>query len=129
MNKIGISLVFLGIFLGFILGMIFCQAAKGESIPDFNRIVDSIYLAEGGAKAKKPFGILSVPCYDYETCRIIAYNTVRNNYRRWQAAGESGEYLEFLAQRYAPLGAANDPRGLNKNWIRNVRYFLEKSNE
>jgi hypothetical protein len=22
------------------------------------------------------------------------------------------------------VGAANDPRGLNKNWIKNVKYFL-----
>ena len=95
----------------------------GASTPEyFNRVTDAIYRGEGSEMAKKPFGILSVPCYDYETCRVIAYNTVRNNYRRWQAAGEPGEYLDFLANRYCP--EAVDPAG-NKNWKRNIRSLLK----
>lgn len=33
-------------------------------------------------------------------------------------------YIEFLASRYCPIGADNDPQGLNKNWVKNVKYFL-----
>lgn len=95
--------------------------------PYWGQIVGAIYLAEGGPRAKKPFGILSVPCSGYEECREVCYNTVRNNYFRWIQAGRPGDYLEFLARRYAPVGAANDPGGLNRHWLKNVRHFLEVS--
>lgn len=89
--------------------------------PDFSKIADAIYKAEGGAKAKKPFGILSVPCEGYTDCRRICLNTIRNNYRRWQNAGNPGEYLEFLASRYAPIEA----HPINKNWLPNVKKIME----
>lgn len=95
--------------------------------PYWGQIVGAIYRAEGGPRARKPFGILSVPCSGYEECREICYNTVRNNYFRWIRAGRPGDYLEFLARRYAPVGAANDPSGLNRHWLKNVRHFLEVS--
>lgn len=95
--------------------------------PYWDEIVDAIYLAEGGAKAKKPFGILSVECSDYADCRKVCFNTVRNNWFRWEKAGRPGEYLEFLARRYCPVGAANDPRGLNRNWLGNVQGIIERS--
>ena len=93
--------------------------------PYFNQVVDSIYKAEGGQRAIKPFGILSVKCDGYNECRQVCFNTVRNNYHRWIAAGRAGEYLEFLANRYCPVGAKNDPNGLNKNWLKNVRIGVE----
>ena len=92
--------------------------------PDFERIVDAIYRIEGGTKAVKPFGILSVSCASYADCRHVCRNTVRNTYRRWVRAGRPGDYVDFLGARYAPLGAANDPRGLNRHWVKNVRSLL-----
>jgi hypothetical protein len=38
-------------------------------------------------------------------------------YKRWRATGR----LEDLAAVYAPVGAENDPRGLNKHWVDGVR--------
>lgn len=102
--------------------LVFCPAAQAEI--SVQKIVDAIYLAEGGEKAKKPYGILSVPCDSEASCRRIAENTVRNNFRRWLDSGAEGDYLEFLARRYAPVGVKNDPKGLNQNWLSNVRYFL-----
>lgn len=89
-----------------------------------SRIVDAIYIAEGGDRAAKPYGILSVPCGSKDECRKICENTVRNNYKRWQKAGNPGTYLEFLASRYAPVGVSNDPKGLNRNWLKNVQTFV-----
>ena len=93
-----------------------------------NEYVEAIYKAEGGKKAKKPYGILSVPCNTKKECRQICYNTVRNNKKRYKEYGHKqyDTYLEFLASRYAPVGASNDPTNLNKNWIKNVKYFLKK---
>ena len=119
-------LIILAISIWF-LGIVFIAMLRAEAVPNFNKITDAIYLVEGGKLAKKPFGVLSVPCYDYETCRRIAHNTVVKNFKRWQDAGEPGEYLEFLSKRYAPMGAENDSQNLNRNWLKNVRYFLEKN--
>jgi hypothetical protein len=97
-----------------------------HAYPD-QEIVNAIYKAEGGKKAKKPFGILSVECSGYDECRQICYNTVRNNRKRYADYGHKqyDTYLEFLSSRYAPVGASNDPSNLNKNWLKNVRYFLK----
>ena len=93
-----------------------------------DQIADAIYLAEGGEKAKVPFGILSVECEGYDACRRVCLNTIRNNRKRYVDYGykDYDTYLEFLASRYAPLNADNDPQRLNKHWLKNVSYFLEK---
>ena len=102
--------------------------SKAEISPvEIDAIVTAIWHAEGAEKAVKPFGILSIPCAGYADCRRICRNTVRNNHRRWLAAGAEGDYLTFLAKRYCPVGASNDPQGLNRHWLKNVRYFLAKA--
>lgn len=99
--------------------------AHAEEYTD-EQIVASIYKAEGGAKAQYLYGIRSVRYLDAAEARRICFNTVRNNRKRWAKAGNPGEYLEFLARKYCPVGAGNDPYGLNKNWLKNVRYHLAK---
>lgn len=93
--------------------------------PYFNSVVSAIYLAEGGAKTRHPFGILSVSCNGYEDCRQVCFNTVRNNWFRYAKAGYKGDYLVYLANVYCPIGAGNDPNGLNKNWLGNVSKFMD----
>jgi len=85
-----------------------------------NQIVNAIYRIEGGSKAVKPFGILSVPCNSYQECRRICENTVINNIVRWHKSGARQTYLEFLASRYAPAEA----HPLNKNWLPNLKSVL-----
>ncbi len=83
-------------------------------------------------KAKKPFGILSVPCDGYDDCRQICLNTIRNNRKRYAEWGHKSfpDYLTFLQSRYAPTeNATNDPLGLNRNWLKNVKWFLENPKE
>lgn len=95
-----------------------------------DQIADAIYLAEGGTKAKKPFGILSVPCNGYADCRKVCLNTIRNNRKRYAEWGYKSfpDYLSFLQSRYAPTEkATNDPLGLNRNWLKNVRAILERN--
>lgn len=38
----------------------------------------------------------------------------------------SDHFIEFLGARVAPLGAKNDPKNLNVNWIDNVKYHYAK---
>lgn len=84
-----------------------------------NDIVDAIYIAEGGNKAKIPYGILSVKTKDP---RQVCLNTVKNHRRRHSAHKCGLDFITCLANRYCPPQA--DPQG-NKNWIRNVKKLLE----
>ena len=86
-----------------------------------NKLLEAIYQAEGGKKAKVPYGILSVKVSGHDEAKRVCRNTIVNNYRRWQEAGKPGGYLEFLAKRFAPIGAGNDLKGFNQHWLKNVK--------
>jgi hypothetical protein len=88
------------------------------------QICDSIYRAEGGAKAKYLYGIRSVHYRDVSHAQQICLRTVRHARRDWLKAGRKGDFLLFLSKRYCPIGCDND-RGSNRFWLKNVRYFLE----
>jgi hypothetical protein len=98
--------------------VLFVVLASNALALDANRIADVIYRVEGGAKAKAPYGILSVKVKNTTEARKVCLNTIRNNHRRWQAAGKPGKFLDFLADRYCPKSA--DPVG-NRNWKKNVK--------
>ncbi len=38
----------------------------------------------------------------------------------------SEDFIDFLAQVWAPVGVANDPTNLNTNWPKNVKAFYRK---
>lgn len=82
-------------------------------------IADTIYLAEGGAKTNHPYGILTR--YHSTSPRQACLNTIVHARRDWDG---TGDFIVFLGSRYCPVGAENDPTGLNKNWVKNVNYFL-----
>ena len=86
-----------------------------------SQIADAIYIAEGGAKTSHPYGILAH--YRHTTPRQACINTINHALRDWNG---KGDFIAFLGARYCPVGAANDPRGLNKNWVKNVNYYLYK---
>lgn len=85
-------------------------------------LANAIYKAEGGSKTRHPYGILAK--YKHTTPRQACINTIKSAWGRWEKAGEPGEFIAFLGKTYAPVGAANDPTGLNSNWVRNVTYFM-----
>lgn len=106
-----------------LMSLLLVATSKAGDIPAAyaERIANAIYKAEGGAKARVPYGILSVKVSSEAEARRVCMNTIRNNHRRWERAGKPGLFLEFLARKYAPIGAANDPKGLNKHWLNNVQ--------
>ena len=103
-----------------------CSSLVQAQTRDFNAIVDAIYLAEGGAKATYLYGIRSIKYQDANEARQICFNSVKNNYIRWTQAGKPEDFIVFMSRRYCPVGAANDPKNLNRNWARNVKHFLTK---
>ena len=89
--------------------------------PDYNALADAIYKAEGGSKTAHPYGIMTR--YKVTTARQACINTCKTKYRAWEALGRKGGvkgYLAYLGSKYAPIGAKNDPNGLNRNWVTNV---------
>ena len=105
-----------------ILGIACCSSAFAE--PDYNGLADAIYKAEGGQLASHSYGIMHK--YRQTSPRQACINTARHAWvdylktlQRGQKATKRG-YLAFLANRYAPNGVANDPKGLNRNWFHNV---------
>jgi hypothetical protein len=111
-------------FLGLLMAFAGSVAAGPISEDYAARLADAIFHAEGGKKAKVSHGILSVKTKDP---RAVCLTTIRNTWGRWETAGSPGDFIDFLGKRYAPVGAKNDPRGLNKNWPRNVRSLLRRS--
>ncbi len=85
------------------------------------QIANAIYKAEGGAKTKHPYGILTK--YKTTTPRQACINTIKHAKKDWNG---QVDFIIFLGNRYCPIGAKNDPTGLNKNWVKNVKYFLVK---
>lgn len=82
-----------------------------------NRIVDAIWVAEGGNKARVPFGILSVSVSGYKSARSVCYRTVQNTHDRWIDDGMRGDFITFLGSRYCPF----EP----ETWVKNVRKNYE----
>lgn len=97
---------------------------------DFERLADAIKRAENSKR--HPYGIIKPYCgpKTEARCRKGCLQTIKKRYRMWQElpkdAKHSQDYLEYLASSYAPLGAKNDPSGLNKHWIGNVRRIYEQ---
>lgn len=107
---------------------LFLSAPALAQIPEIriDEIANAIYKAEGGAKAQYLYGIRSVKYSTPQEARRICCNTIRNTHRRWEKAGKPKPFMVFLRDRYCPIGAKNDPMGLNSNWIKNVNFFLER---
>ena len=93
----------------------------GQGYSDID-IVNAIYKAEGGNKATYLYGIRSVKYKDEAEARQICLNSVRNARKRWTKAGKPMDFITFMGLRYCPPKAHK----LNSNWVRNVKYFLER---
>ncbi len=89
-----------------------------------------ILIGECTYKGSKAFGVLSESADTYEAQARVAALSVRNNQYRFVArfkewpvdtqGGLSEAFTKFMAARWAPINAENDPGGLNANWPRNV---------
>ena len=92
-------------------------------------LLAAIRKAENGRPGRE-FGVLSVSAPTLESQARVAANTVRNTLLRYaQHGGQAvdpvtGRYtegfLQYLSARYASVGAANDPLGLNRNHAANL---------
>lgn len=101
---------------------VYAFEGKELSKEDVNRIANAIYKAEGGAKTRHPYGILAK--YKKTSPRQACINTVQHKYSDWVASGDPRPFITYLASKYAPRHVSNDPFDLNRNWEKNVRFYM-----
>ena len=121
------------LFLLLICGTAHAQIIVPAFVPDTPKkeklLLQAVYHSEGGEDAQYPFGIRSVGCNGYEECKSVCLRSIKNSLKRWNDAGRQGDFITWFAMRYCPVGAANDPKGLNSNFLKNIRWFLENPKE
>lgn len=89
-------------------------------LPNFGAAVDV-------AENDRLHGVRSVSAKTPEEAKKIQEESIYNNLKRWILAGKPGKFIEFMRDRWAPLGAENDPKDLNFNWAPNVRGHLQQN--
>ena len=107
-------------------------------------VVAAIRCQEDGRKGRE-YGILDARALDksYRTQAGWCAATVQKNWDRYLTGGECNNskctikhkpgnsrdmqsYICYLGHVYCPVGADNDPKGLNRNWIGNVKKIVDK---
>jgi hypothetical protein len=96
------------------------------SSPSFPKLIAAVEKAEGNIVKAVECSMTLDPARDKReqaldiTCRS-AVHAMSDFIREHHAE----EYVQYWAKRWAPVGAANDPTGLNRNWpINTVRFWL-----
>lgn len=111
------------------LTAVFLAQGYSEAWEAPESLLQAIYRAEGGEKAKAPYGLIhSSWCMDEPGwCKYYANEVIRVHRKRWERAGNPGDWIEYLGSKWAPTQGVSDwESSYNKNWIRNVRFFLNK---
>jgi len=118
---------FLGVFIA-LIGLSAPKKAILQDLPDLQKLREAIFWAEGGFKTAHPFGILKgCDAQEAGQCGYLAGEILRIYLQRYRALPKKqGDFISYLARHWAPVNAANDPKGLNRNFERNVRYFYTK---
>jgi hypothetical protein len=92
-------------------------------------MAEAVKFAENN---KKNHGVLSVKTTN--PTRVVNTSVTNNldRFMRGQASNENWDnsgtprFVDFMQQRWAPIGAENDPKNLNANWAPNVRFYLQQ---
>ena len=85
----------------------------------------AIRKVENGRQGRE-FGVLKPEAMRYENGDPVkSFETQA----KWAAGTIKKRYngdLEEFANRWAPIGAENDPTNLNKNWVKNIKFYMNK---
>lgn len=88
----------------------------------------AIRLAENGSwEGGKAWGVLHPKAQVSPDAQAgWACCTVTKRYEEWKALPvREDHFITFLGRSWAPVGAKNDPKGLNANWVSNVLSFYK----
>lgn len=107
----------------FLLPLAVCGLHAAPINPAYaEKMADAIYWIEGGARARVPYGVFSVKVSGAGEARRVCLRSIANNWTRWEKAGQPGEFIHFMADRWCPPSV--DPVG-NRNWKKNVQALLK----
>lgn len=114
------------LILGLLIWIVFYASnVSAQFVKDIN--VEALASAIKKAESSKnhPYGILAPYCAGQtpQKCRKGCVQTIQKRLRLWTG---KEDFISFLSRTYAPIGAENDPRGLNRNWTSNVSHFYAK---
>ena len=101
-----------------------CTNIRPECRADLRPIVYAIGRAENGRPGRE-FGVLYKNANTFRQQAGQCAATVQKNWDRWTNGTKDVPFLVFLRNRYCPIGAENDPQGLNNNWLKNVTFFSQ----
>lgn len=90
-----------------------------QASPDMDRLLDAVWKAEGGKKARVPYGITTVRVNSPSHGRAIARRTLTRGLNERPDL----PWIEATARVYCPIEA--DPVG-HRNWKKNVWHFYNK---
>ena len=97
-------------------------ASKYELSPEEKRLLLTIRKVENGGPGRE-YGVLNPKAMRYKDDPIKSVETQAE----WAAGTIKARYtgdLEAFAARWAPIGAKNDPKCLNKNWVVNASTWM-----
>lgn len=95
-------------------------AAREYGLSDFQTVcLRCIRLVENG-RAGREYGVLHPAARD--TNELTQARWAAGTIRKWLHAPSA---LKEFARRWAPIGADNDPQGLNRYWLANMHACLE----
>jgi hypothetical protein len=92
------------------------------SSPAFPKLIHAVIQAEGGTldhllKAVR----CSIPsCKDTDEAIEITCRSAAHHLCDFIAQGNPAGFVSYWAAKWAPVGVANDPTSLNKNWPKNT---------
>ena len=89
-------------------GAIIEGVRAAEGVPSYGQ--ENLAAKYGGSHTKVP----------ESEGRAGAAATLHNDFKAWVQAGKPGDFLDYFADHYAPMGASNDPSNLNANWTQNL---------
>ena len=120
-----LTILYIIIIIIFFISVLLVKSSKIAFSADYTneQIADAIYKAEGGKKAKISYGILAIKTNDP---RGVCINTIKKQRIRHKKHDCSSDFITCLGNRYCPV--SSDRKG-NKNWVKNVKYFLNRNNK
>jgi hypothetical protein len=110
-----------------LLPLLFAWSLAAEPLsPRLERdLLDSLYRAEGGPRARRPYGILSRPVVSHDHARSIAAHAIRGQWYAWERAGRPVTFPRWFARTWCP--PRTDPRG-HRNLVSNLETLLRAAN-
>lgn len=106
------------------LVVLFMVATLHANEVNLPKLVDAIYIAEGGSKASVPYGMLKYKGMTKLQLTPKCLACVTKYHRLWKEQGSKGEFIDYLGSHYAPTsgkGVTQYAAKINKNWPKVVK--------